>query len=266
VLSLFNRSIKQTTIHCAFERFSIARCVVITFDFSQKIVLVTGGSQGIGYAIARGFAEAGAEVHITGTRASTADYGNDLSDFVYHQLDLAEEVGRQRLAEAFSTLDILVNNAGSAELGEYDYRTYLRTIEVNLNSVVDLCYRFYERLCERKGAIINVGSSASFIALRDYPAYTASKSGLLGFTRAIADKWVSRGVRVNLVAPGFIDTKIIDWAKSDTARQAEILRSIPAGRWGKPDEVAATVMFLASPEAAYITGQSIVVDGGLMLR
>jgi 3-oxoacyl-[acyl-carrier protein] reductase len=239
---------------------------VITFDFSQKVVLVTGGSQGIGYAIARGFAEAGAEVHITGTRSNAADYETDLSQFTYHQLDLHDEAGRARLTDSFSEIDVLVNNAGRAEVGEYDYRTYLATIEVNLNSVVDLCYRFYQRLCDSQGAIINVGSSASFIALRDYPAYTASKSGLLGFTRAIADKWVRRGVRVNLVAPGFIDTKIIDWAKSDKATQAEVLRSIPAGRWGAPDEVAKTVMFLASPEVAYITGQSIVVDGGLMLR
>ncbi|CAA0100441.1 Rhamnolipids biosynthesis 3-oxoacyl-[acyl-carrier-protein] reductase [Zhongshania aliphaticivorans] len=147
---------------------------MITFDFSQKVVLVTGGSQGIGYAIARGFAEAGAEVHITGTRASAADYEADLSEFIYYQLDLADEVGRGRLADSFSVLDILVNNAGRAEVGEYDYRTYLATIEVNLNSVVDLCYRFYQRLCDSQGAIINVGSSASFIALRDYPAYTAS--------------------------------------------------------------------------------------------
>ena len=239
---------------------------MVRLDFSQKVVLVTGGSQGIGYAIARGFADAGADVHITGTRGSATDYESDLSAFVYHQLDLADEAGRARLADSFAVLDVLVNNAGRAEPDEYDYQTYLATMELNLNSVVDLCYRFYEQLCEQQGAIINVGSSASFVALRDYPAYTASKSGLLGFTRAIADKWVRRDVRVNLVAPGFIDTKIIDWAKSDEGRQNDVLRSIPAGRWGRPDEVAKTVMFLASPEVAYITGQSIVVDGGLMLR
>jgi len=238
---------------------------MIKFDFSGKIALVTGGTQGIGLSIAQGFREAGAEVHITGTRAAAADYDDDLAAFTYHRLRMDDPAERAAFAEGFGPLDILVNNAGQARDDEYGMEGYRNTVEVNLTGPSELCYLFHARLKERRGAVVNVGSGACFIALRAFPAYTASKAGMLGFTRAVADQWSRDNIRVNLVAPGFIRTRIIDWAENSENRDA-ILQTIPARRWGTPAEVAVAVLFLASEEASYITGQSIVVDGGLMLR
>lgn len=238
---------------------------MIKFDFSGKIVLVTGGTQGIGLGIAQAFLEAGAIVHITGTRAGGAEYEDDLSAFNYHQLRMDDAGERAAFANAFGALDILVNNAGQARDDEYDMPGFRDTLEVNLTGPAELCYLFHPTLKEQKGAVINVGSSASFIALKAFPSYTASKAGILGFTRAIADQWSRDGIRVNLVAPGFIKTRIIDWAENSAHRDA-IMQTIPARRWGTPAEVAAAVLFLASEESSYITGQSIVVDGGLLLR
>jgi 3-oxoacyl-[acyl-carrier protein] reductase len=239
---------------------------MIRFDFTGKNVLITGGTRGIGLAIADAFLVAGAAVHITGTRPDASAYEEDLSRFVYHQVRLDDRAQRQALAPSIHDLDILVNNAGQARDDEYQYEGFANTIEVNLNAVAELCYEFHPVLAARHGAIVNIGSSASFIALKHVPAYTASKAGLLGLTRALADQWASDGIRVNVVAPGFVDTQIIDWAKQRKDGGAALLRTIPAHRWGEPREVAVAVLFMASANASYITGQSLIIDGGLMLR
>lgn len=238
----------------------------IRFDYANKTVLVTGGTQGIGLAVASAFAQAGASVHITGTRDTAAAYDGDLSAFTYHQTRLQDQDARRALANRFDRLDILINNAGMARDDEYTEAGYADVIEVNLNAVVALCYLFKDRLAEAQGAIVNVGSVGSFIGLRDRPAYTASKTAVLGFTRSIADMWAKDAIRVNMVAPGFVDTQIIAWAREDEAMHAAFLRSIPARRFGRPEEVAAAVLFLAAPEAGYIRGQSLVIDGGYLLR
>jgi 3-oxoacyl-[acyl-carrier protein] reductase len=111
-----------------------------------------------------------------------------------------------------------------------------------------------------------MGSLSSFLALRETPAYTASKAGLLGLTRALADKWAPDNIRVNMVAPGFIRTRMTEMQRSDADYEKRLLRAVPQRRWGEPAEVAELVLFLASPRAPYVTGQSVAIDGGLMLR
>ena len=240
--------------------------MAITFDFAGKSVLVTGGSQGIGFGIASAFADAGAQVHITGTREEPAAYPNDLSRFHYHRARMQMPQERAALAASIEQLDILVNNAGMARDDEYDFQAYGEVIEVNLNAVVDLCYRFRGRLARQKGAIVNIASVGAHIALRDQPAYSASKAAVLGFTKAIADKWAREGIRCNAVSPGFVDTQIIEWARADGELSPELLRQIPLRRLGKPEDVAAAVLFLVAEESAYVSGHSLVVDGGYLIR
>lgn len=239
---------------------------MMIFDYSGKAVLVTGGTQGIGMGIATAFADSGAKVFITGTRGSASDYEDDLSRFTYLQAVLSDPDSRQTLFDAVGPIDILVNNAGQAHANEYAMDGFNHVMEVNLNAAAELSFLYHDCLKERGGNIVNVGSCASFIATRQQPAYTASKAGLLGFTRAVADQWAYDGIRVNLVAPGFITTRMTAGVSEDERRSQVTLRAIPAKRFGTPADIAAAVLFLASPQAAYITGQSVIVDGGLMLR
>ena len=231
-----------------------------------KTALVTGGSQGIGHATAAALLAQGASVTVTGTRASFADYDAPLEGVAYVQADLADPAQRAALAARFSQLHVLVNNAGSGAPNEYDQAAFEAIIDLNLNAVMDLSVRLHPLLKAARGSIVNVGSLASFLALKEVPAYTASKAGLLGLTRALGDKWAPDGVRVNLVAPGFIATRMTARARSDPAYEARLMKAIPMRRWGEPSEIADAILFLASPAASYITGQSLAIDGGLLLR
>lgn len=238
---------------------------MISLDFTDRTVLVTGASRGIGLAIAQAFSEANAIVHITGT-GPIESYDADLSAFIYHQVSLGVPEDRQALAAAVGALDVLVNNAAMAGANEYEIGEFEAVIQVNLIAAADLCFRFKDALAERKGAIVNVGSLASFISLRRTPAYTASKAGMLGLTRAMADEWSRLGVRINMVAPGFIETRMNEWARTDENAERRLVRSIPMKRLGQPQDVANAVLFFASPASAYVTGQSLIIDGGLVLR
>ena len=147
----------------------------VSFDYSEKTVLVTGGTRGIGLSVAQAFKEAGARVHITGTRAEANDYEDDLSGLVYHQCRQTEDDDRARLADAIESLDVLINNAGAPGENEYETAGVEFVMDVNLISVADLCYRFKDKLKATKGAIINVSSVGGVVGMRDFPAYSASK-------------------------------------------------------------------------------------------
>lgn len=231
-----------------------------------KTALVTGGSQGIGHATAALLRDLGAAVTVTGTRASFADYDEPLQGVTYVQSDIIDPAARAALAARFETLDVLVNNAGGGRPNEFEQDQFEAVIDLNLNSVMDLSQRLFPALKAAGGAVVNVGSLASFLAIKEAPAYTAAKAGLLGLTRALGDKWALDGVRVNLVAPGFIETRMTARARVDPDFEKRLLRAIPMRRWGVPADIAEAIAFLASPAAAYITGQSLAIDGGLLLR
>ena len=231
-----------------------------------KTALVTGGSQGIGHATALALRDRGATVIVTGTRASFADYDDPISGVTYIQSDLSRPEARAALAAQIESLDVLINNAGTGRPNEYDQDAFETVIDINLNAVMDLSMRLFPALKAAGGSIVNVGSLASFLALKETPAYTASKAGLLGLTRALGDKWALEGVRVNLVAPGFIATRMTAPMRADAVYESRLLKSVPMRRWGRASEVAEAILFLASPAASYITGQSLAIDGGLMLR
>jgi 3-oxoacyl-[acyl-carrier protein] reductase len=237
-------------------------------DFTDKIVLVTGATRGIGLGIAQGFLQAGATVHISGTRENTGTYEDDLSAFSYHQADLSNEQGRIKLHQEIPTIDVLVNNAAVTytDGSEYELDTYRKVIEMNLIGVMELCTFYREVLASRGGSIVNVGSLASHLSLKDVPAYTSSKSGVYGLTRVLADKWSRYGLRVNMIAPGFVKTRMTDHNRVDPVKEKQLLAMVPLRRWATPSEVAGAVIFLASPLASYITGVSLPIDGGVMLR
>jgi 3-oxoacyl-[acyl-carrier protein] reductase len=237
-----------------------------SFNFEGKSVLVTGGSRGIGLGVARAFSDAGAVVYLTGTRPDASGYDEDLSFGHYIQCRLDKDADREALSNAIETLDVLVNNAGAP--GENEYRTedVARVMDVNLVATADLCYRFQERLQAKQGSVVNLSSIGGYIGMRDFPAYCASKHAIAGFTMSLADKWARSGIRVNAIAPGFIETRGIDWARSNPDVEKGVLASIPMRRFGRPDEIANVILFLASPQASYICGHNIVVDGGYLLR
>ncbi len=238
-------------------------------DFDGRTVLVAGGSSGIGLGTARRFEQAGATVHITGTRPSAGDYPEgDLNGLEFHQLDVADPTAATALAASFGDLDVLVPSVGTVAYGgaEYDIDTFRKVIDVNLNGVMALCTAFQPQLAASDGAsIVIIGSTSSFIATPGQPAYSASKGALVTLTKSLAAAWAKHGIRVNGVAPGFVNTKLTSRSHDDPDVYEATLRRIPMRRWGEPEEMGDAVLFLASSMAGYITGQMLLVDGGITL-
>ena len=239
--------------------------LVNALDFSGKKVLVCGGSDGIGYGVATAFFEAGAEVAITGTR-SADNYDNDFSNFTYHQLDVQDPDAITALAGKFSQLDVMANCIGSVlwKKEEFERAGFEKIININLTGAMQLCTEFYPLLRANHGCIVNIDSVVTISAALNNPAYSASKAGLVQLTKALAKKWGRTGVRVNTVAPGMVPTKLTV-NQSGEENEAMFRQTNPIPRFGRPEDIAGGVLFLASPLAAYVTGQQIVVDGGLTL-
>jgi 3-oxoacyl-[acyl-carrier protein] reductase len=239
-------------------------------DFTGKRVLVVGGASGIGNGIAHAFRRSGARVIATGTRARAADYdpaeGSDLAGLDFVSLDAADFTAVEAL-DAPDPLDVLVLSQGAVlyRRQEFAMDGFQRIVDVNLNSVMACALRCKAALSRANGALIIISSTAAFHATRGNPAYNASKTALLGLTRTLGEAWAREGVRVNCIAPGLVDTKLTKVTTENPERLAASLQRIPAGRLGTPDDMAGAALFLASPLSAYVYGQTIPVDGGLIL-
>jgi len=239
-------------------------------DFSDKSVLVVGGSSGIGNGIAQAFRRHGAQVQVWGTRSSAADYqgqaGSDLQGLSYARVDVSD-FEAVRAAPALAALDVLVLCQGTVAYGREEFRidTFRRIIDVNLNSLMACAEKFRDALAACQGSLITISSVGGLRATRGNPAYAASKAGAIHLTHTLAQAWAHKGIRVNGVAPGLVDTKLTKVTIDDAGRLRERLDGIPAGRLGTPDDMAGACLYLASGLASYVMGQTIVVDGGRML-
>jgi 3-oxoacyl-[acyl-carrier protein] reductase len=240
-------------------------------DFSGRRVLVVGGSSGIGNGVAHAFRERGAEVHVWGTRASAVDYagveGSELSGLAYAQVDVGDRA-QIAAADAFEAgLDVLVLCQGTVvyRRGEFEPQGWDHVMAVNLDSLMACATKFKAALAARAGVIIIVSSVSGFTSNRGNPAYAASKAGAVSLTKTLGEAWARDGIRVVGLAPGLVDTKLTKVTTEHPERREGALRAIPLGRMGTPKDMAGAALFLASPLAAYVVGQTLIVDGGLSL-
>jgi NAD(P)-dependent dehydrogenase (short-subunit alcohol dehydrogenase family) len=236
----------------------------MTPRFDDKYALVTGGTSGIGRAVATALAAAGARVVATGLEGKPEPPGTGLCSIDFRQLDVADGDAVVRLAESLPRLDILVNGAATIlrDGREFDPVAFARVVDVNLVGMMRVCAACLARLGESRGCVVNVASMLSFFGSGFVPAYSASKGGVAQLTRSLAIAWASRGIRVNAVAPGWIETPLTEPLYRDAARRQAILDRTPMGRWGRPEDVAGPVLFLCSNDAAFVTGVILAVDGG----
>lgn len=247
------------------------------FDLSGKAAIVTGANTGIGQAIALALAEAGADVALAGRTAAEETAGEvqrlgrhalmigaDLSN-----IDCVDDIVDRTMAE-FGSVDILINNAGiirrsdALDFSEDDWDAVMDT---NLKSLFFLSQAAARQMVvQGRGKIINIGSLLSFQGGIRVASYTASKSGVAGLTRLLANEWAARGINVNAIAPGYIATNNTTALQADENRNRQILERIPAGRWGKPSDLGGAAVFLASAASDYVDGHILTVDGGWMGR
>jgi len=249
------------------------------FKLDGKTALVTGASVGLGQAIAIALAEAGADVachcHFEGKADETCSQIEKLGRKTFSVSgDMSDkEVPKRLIAETiqqFGQIDILINNAGmirrapAVDFTEEDWSTVL---EVNLSSIFRLSQAAGRRMIKQgAGKIVNIASLLSFQGGITVPAYTASKSGVAGLTKAFANEWAKNNINVNAIAPGYMATNNTTALRADENRNRQILERIPAGRWGNPDDLAGAAVFLSSKASDYLQGHILVVDGGWMAR
>jgi 2-deoxy-D-gluconate 3-dehydrogenase len=247
------------------------------FNLDGRVALVTGASRGLGQAIAVALAEAGADIAAvsTGEAAATAEQVQALGRrFLPLQADLSTLEPIARIVEdtvaELGAIDILVNNAGlirRADAVDFTEQDWDAVVDVNLKSAFFLAQAAGRKMIAAgRGKIINIASMLSFQGGIRVPSYTASKSGLAGITRLLANEWASKGVNVNAIAPGYMSTDNTAQLRADAARNQAILDRIPAGRWGEPGDLGGAAVFLASPASDYVNGAIIPVDGGWLAR
>ncbi len=230
----------------------------------NRHALVTGGTSGIGEGIARHLAANGWRVTVTGlTSAEAAAFAPDPA-IAAVALDVTDDAAVASLIAKTATLDGLVNCAGTIQRAgaEFTVEGFRRTIEVNLVGTMRMCLAAKPLLAAAKGAIVNTASMLSYFGSPFVPGYSASKGGVVQLTKSLAGAWATEGIRVNAIAPGWIDTALTKALVEDPARSAAILARTPMDRWGKPADLGGAVAFLLSADAKFVTGTTLPVDGG----
>lgn len=247
------------------------------FSLKGKVALFTGGGRGLGKEMAIGLAKAGADVAVLGRKANQEVidqieacgvrgkfYEFDLSD-----LDSIPGLVSQ-VHKDFGHIDILVNNAGVQsrhKAVDFPKKDWDFVINVNMNAVFFLCQEVGRiMLAQGKGKIVNIASLLSFQGGLTVPAYAASKGAVAQFSKSLANEWASQGINVNCIAPGYMATEMNTALIADQTRSRQIMDRIPAGRWGKPEDMVGAVIYLASSASDYVHGSTIIVDGGWMGR
>lgn len=239
----------------------------VSFDYSGASVLITGGSNGIGRGIAKAYRDAGADVVITGRKASVDDYDHDLSDFTYRQLDVDSQEALVQLAGDIDKLDILVNNAGGVQEDEWGHGGFDQSLNVNLASVFHLssaCKPLLEASNFTGGAsVVGIASMSSYFGFEWTPAYGAAKAGLVQLVKTLGMSWGASGVRANAVAAGLTRSNLTAAVIDGMPEMVEgMFARQGLKRVGEPEDIANAVLFLTSPAASWITGQTLAVDGG----
>ena len=239
------------------------------FNFTNKNILIIGGSSGIGYQTAMLFLKLGGNVTITYKKTKSLQElkkKNNYQKINIEQLDLTNDISIENLTEKIKTLDVLVNCAASIKGGtEYRIENFSDVVNVNLMGTLRICHSMLPKLALSRGSIVNLTSVNTKLSNSTIPAYASTKSAIVSLTRSMAACWATHSVRVNSVSPGLIEGNTYNILTKDP-KDLNYFDRIPLRRLGKPEEVANVILFLASEYASYITGSTILVDGGFSIN
>lgn len=252
--------------------------VLKAFNLAGRVAIVTGARTGLGQGMAFGLAEAGADIvgidlnHLAETKKGVEERGRNFLGIEANlsNINVIDGIINQTIHE-FKKIDILINNAGiirRADTIDFSEKDWDEVMTINLKTVFFFSQAVAKQFIKQKtgGKIINIASMLSFQGGIRVPSYTASKSGVMGITRLMANEWAKHNININAIAPGYMATDNTAPIREDPERSKAILERIPAGRWGLPDDLKGIAVFLASEASSYINGYTIAVDGGWLAR